>query len=130
MRKRSQPVLPPVPEPEKFERWTAQRKAAIILDVLKGKISVPEAARKYGFTQSEFRETVYKVSTAGKERVLYRFQGGTDGWYPSAGLTYARGMLYGTTELGGEICVGSSYYTCGTVFVVSTSGKERVLHWS
>jgi transposase-like protein len=46
---------PPRPEPEKFERWTAQRKAAIILDVLKGSISVPEAARKHGFTQSEFR---------------------------------------------------------------------------
>ena len=42
MRKRSQPAPPPAPEPEKFERWTAQRKAAIILDVLKGKISVPE----------------------------------------------------------------------------------------
>jgi transposase-like protein len=46
MRKRSQPSPQPAPEPEKFERWTAQRKAAIILDVLKGKISVPEAARK------------------------------------------------------------------------------------
>jgi transposase-like protein len=46
---------PPQPEPEKFERWTAQRKAAIILDVLKGSISVPEASRKYGFTQAEFR---------------------------------------------------------------------------
>jgi transposase-like protein len=51
MRKRSQVVPPPAPEPEKFERWTAQRKAAIILDVLKGKISVPEAARRHGFTQ-------------------------------------------------------------------------------
>jgi transposase len=44
------------PEPEKFERWTAQRKAAIILEVLKGQISVPEAARKYGFTQGEYRK--------------------------------------------------------------------------
>lgn len=31
------------------------RKAAIILEVLKGQISVPEAARKYGFTQNEYR---------------------------------------------------------------------------
>ena len=45
MRKRSQAAPPPAREPEKFERWTAQRKAAIIRDVLKGKISVPEAAR-------------------------------------------------------------------------------------
>jgi transposase-like protein len=43
-------------EPETIERWTAQRKAAIILDVLKGQISVPEAARKYGFTQGEYRK--------------------------------------------------------------------------
>ena len=34
------------PPPEEIERWTAQRKAAIILEVLKGQISVPEAARK------------------------------------------------------------------------------------
>jgi len=46
----------PPPEPEKFDRWTAQRKAAIILEVLKGQISVPEAARKYGFTQGEYRK--------------------------------------------------------------------------
>ncbi len=46
----------PPPEPEATERWTAQRKAAIILEVLKGQISVPEAARKYGFTQGEYRK--------------------------------------------------------------------------
>jgi len=44
------------PEAETFERWTAQRKAAIILEVLKGKISVPEACRKHGVTQGEFRQ--------------------------------------------------------------------------
>jgi transposase-like protein len=46
----------PAPEPEKFERWTAQRKAAIILEVLKGQISLPEASRRYGFTQGEYRK--------------------------------------------------------------------------
>ena len=46
----------PPPEPEKFDRWTAQRKAAIIIEVLKGQISLPEAARKYGFTQGEYRK--------------------------------------------------------------------------
>jgi transposase-like protein len=53
MRKQQQPSIA---EPEKFDRWTAQRKAAIILEVLKGQISVPEAARKYGFTQGEYRK--------------------------------------------------------------------------
>ena len=54
MRRQQQP--PPASEPEKFERWTAQRKVAIILEVLKGQISVPEAARQYGFTQGEYRK--------------------------------------------------------------------------
>jgi transposase-like protein len=53
MRKQQQPSAP---EPEKFERWTAQRKVAIILEVLKGQISVPEASRRYGFTQGEYRK--------------------------------------------------------------------------
>jgi transposase-like protein len=55
MRKPTPPAKPE-PESEKFERWTAQRKAAIILEVLKGQISVPEACRKHGVTQGEFRE--------------------------------------------------------------------------
>lgn len=53
---RKQQQQPPAPEPEKFERWTAQRKVAIILEVLKGQISVPEASRRYGFTQGEYRK--------------------------------------------------------------------------
>jgi len=46
----------PQSELAKFDRWTAQRKAALILEVLKGQISVPEAARRYGFTQGEYRK--------------------------------------------------------------------------
>lgn len=73
--KRSQPAPPPAPESEKFERWTAQRKAAIVLDVLKGKISVPEAARKYGFTQGEFREWTEGYHRAGVRRIEGQSQG-------------------------------------------------------
>lgn len=46
----------PIPESEPIERWTPHLKAVIILEVLKGQISVPEAARKYGFTQGEYRK--------------------------------------------------------------------------
>ena len=55
------------PPPEEIERWTAQRKAAIILEVLKGQISVPEAARKYGFTQNEYRAWAEEYHRAGVE---------------------------------------------------------------
>ncbi len=60
----------------------------------------------------------------GKEKVVYRFRGGTDGAYP-AGLTVLNRMLYGTTESGGSGCAG---LPCGTVYEVSAAGKERVIY--
>jgi len=66
--------------------------------------------------------TVFKITTSGNERVVYHFTGGLDGESPTAGLLNVDGTLYGTTELGG----GSHSY--GTVFKVSLSGTEKVLH--
>jgi len=55
--------------------------------------------------------------------VLHRFKGPPDGESPVGGLLMgADGNLYGTTALGGES------YNAGTVFELSLSGKERVLH--
>jgi uncharacterized repeat protein (TIGR03803 family) len=65
--------------------------------------------------------TVFEVSTAGTERVVYSFKGGNDGLGPLAGLIDVDGTLYGTTGYGGA-------NDTGTVFAVSTSGTERVLH--
>lgn len=46
--------------------------------------------------------TVYKVTAAGHETVLYRFTGGADGSIPEAGLARdSEGNLYGTTTAGG-----------------------------
>jgi uncharacterized repeat protein (TIGR03803 family) len=70
--------------------------------------------------------TVYSVSTSGTEKVLYAFQGGSDGAFPlAAGLIAVNGTLYGTTGTGGN---QSCYDGCGTVFSVTTSGDETVLH--
>jgi uncharacterized repeat protein (TIGR03803 family) len=42
-------------------------------------------------------------------------------------LINVKGTLYGTTFYGGKyICRGN--HLCGTVFMVTTSGKETVLH--
>jgi uncharacterized repeat protein (TIGR03803 family) len=69
--------------------------------------------------------TVFAVSTSGKERLVYRFKGGKDGEQPYAGLLWLNGYLYGTTIHGGRGCYSAG---CGTVFEVSTSGKERVVY--
>jgi uncharacterized repeat protein (TIGR03803 family) len=58
-----------------------------------------------------------------RERVLYSFQGGSDGSSPTATLVFQNGELYGTTSAGGGSC------GCGTIFKVNaTSGSESVLH--
>ncbi|MBV9104108.1 MAG: hypothetical protein JO060_10995 [Candidatus Eremiobacteraeota bacterium] len=73
--------------------------------------------------------TVFKLSPAKvgyHETILYRFQGGTDGDGPAAGLVADNsGALYGTTEYGGGSANG------GTVFKLTPSGStytETVLH--
>lgn len=73
--------------------------------------------------------TVFSVSTTGTEKVVYPFYGYychdhvySDGANPVASLINVKGKLYGTTESGGS----AEFF--GTVFRVTTSGKEKVLH--
>lgn len=74
--------------------------------------------------------TVFAVNPkTGEESVLYSFKGWSDvepdGELPYAGLTDVNGVLYGTTDVGGT---GGCGIGCGTVFSITTSGTERVLH--
>ena len=69
--------------------------------------------------------TVFKVATSGKETVLYRFKGGDDGSYPVGRLIELHGALYGVTLYGGSACFP---YGCGTVFKVTLSGTETIIH--
>jgi uncharacterized repeat protein (TIGR03803 family) len=66
--------------------------------------------------------TVFKVTPAGTETVVYSFTGSFDGSGPRGGLIAdASGNLYGTTYQGGK-------YGFGTVFKVTPSGSETVLY--
>ena len=38
---------------EPIERWTAKRRAALVLRILKGEASVAESARQHGLTVAE-----------------------------------------------------------------------------
>jgi uncharacterized repeat protein (TIGR03803 family) len=77
--------------------------------------------------------TVFKITPSGTETVLHSF--GIDSRYhisngsvPLAGLINVNGTLYGTTVHGGAHSCDTGYYSCGTVFSITTSGKYRLLH--
>lgn len=73
--------------------------------------------------------TVFAIDFKGKERVVYRFKGGSDGANPKAGLVAIKGTLYGTTYDGGTYCgYSSSPGGCGVVFAIDPSGNETVLY--
>ena len=67
--------------------------------------------------------TIFKLDTAGKETVLYRFgKQATDGCNPASGVTFdGQGNLYGTTVNGGVNGLG-------TVYKLASSGQETVLY--
>lgn len=41
---------------ESQKRWTAKRRAALVIEILRGDLSVAEAARKHGLTVAEIEE--------------------------------------------------------------------------
>ncbi len=80
--------------------------------------------RLYGTTYeggAYSKGTVFAISETGSiERVLHSFGTGTDGANPLAMLVNVNGSLFGTTQVGG--------HGFGTVFKISTAGREHVLH--
>jgi uncharacterized repeat protein (TIGR03803 family) len=74
--------------------------------------------------------TVFEVSKAGTESVLYNFTGGSDGGAPFANLLRdGAGNLYSTTIAGGsDSGVCESLYGCGVVFELSPGGEETALY--
>lgn len=89
-----------------------------------GGVILDSAGNLYGTTSQggKFgKGTVYEISAAGKETVLYSFTGGADGSAPEGALAQdPAGNLVGTTTSGG---VGY-----GTVFELTPNGTLGVLH--
>jgi uncharacterized repeat protein (TIGR03803 family) len=93
-----------------------------------GPLVKDKAGNFYGATQLGGKGglgTVFKLSPAGKETMLYHFGGGSEGGAPGAGVILDSGdNIYGTTLIGGSGCSQG----CGVVFKVDGSGHETVLH--
>jgi uncharacterized repeat protein (TIGR03803 family) len=79
-------------------------------------VAIPQSAAATGLTAE-------KTHARYAYRVLYSFKGSPDGEDPQAGLINVNGTLYGTTQLGGSNPRGG-----GTVFAITTSGAESLLH--
>jgi uncharacterized repeat protein (TIGR03803 family) len=99
-----------------------------------------QAGNLYGATAgggSAGLGTIFRLDSAGHETTLYSFKGAShgDGATPNAGLVIdSAGNLYGTTTSGGVTPCSSGYTGlapapgCGTVFKLTPSGNETVLH--
>jgi len=78
--------------------------------------------------------TLFRITPAGQESVLYSFEGPYpggyslpwDGAYPHSLIQASDGNFYGTTQYGGNEY--SNTYSYGTVFSVSPSGQEIMLY--
>lgn len=52
---------------EPFKRWTAKRKAAVVLDLIKGKTTPAEIARQHDVTVGDVEKWVETFTEAGEE---------------------------------------------------------------
>lgn len=75
-----------------------------------------------GCSTSQGCGTIFELDTAGKETILHRFRGGTDGSYPFATLIVdSKGNLYGAAS-------GAGAYLYGTVFMLNFAHKFSVIY--
>ncbi len=104
----------------------ASPEGVLVLDAA-GNIYGTTAGGGTGKCSSQGCGTGFMLNKAGKQLGVYSFDG-ADGLNPVAGLLRdADGSFYGTTLNGGdESC--NPPHGCGTVFRVSKTGKETVLH--
>jgi len=55
------------PETEDIKRWTARRKAAVVLEIIKGKTTATEVARSHGLTVAEVEQWLEDFTSMGTE---------------------------------------------------------------
>ena len=71
--------------------------------------------------------TIFEITHAGAEKILYSFAGAPDGADPSQ-IVLDNSTLYGTTYTGGNFNCDGLYGGCGTIFRFDKTGHEKVLY--
>lgn len=72
--------------------------------------------------------TIYEITVAGDENILYSFEGAPDGAVPEQITRAANGNLFGVTDEGGSLECTEGVSGCGTVFELDATGTETVLY--
>lgn len=54
-------------EPEEIKRWTSRRKAAVVMDIIKGKTTATEVARSHDLTVGEVEQWMDDFVSMGTE---------------------------------------------------------------
>lgn len=57
---------------EEVQRWTAKRRLALVLSIVKGETSIQEAARRHGLTVADIEQWQEKFLTAGENALRAR----------------------------------------------------------
>jgi len=57
-------VEAPIESPDEIQRWTARRRTALVLSILKGEMTAEEVARRHGLTVSEVEDWKQRFLTA------------------------------------------------------------------
>ena len=68
--------------------------------------------------------TVFKITPAGAETVLYFFSGAADGGSPNGLIQGTDGNFYGTAAFGGQFNMFCGQQGCGVLFRVTPAGVE------
>ena len=58
--------------PDEVQRWTAKRKTAVVLSIVKGETSAAEAARRHGLTVAEVERWKQQFFAAGENALRAR----------------------------------------------------------
>jgi hypothetical protein len=58
--------------PEEFQRWTAKRRAALVISLLKGETTAAEATRRHGLKVAEVEEWRDRFLLAAENRLRAR----------------------------------------------------------
>ncbi len=97
-----------------------------------GQLIIGKDGNFYGTTTGGFfgNGTVFRMTPDGTFNVLYSFKGSPDGASPAGPLLQASdGNFYGITAGGGTgNCAPTLTTNCGTVFKLTPTGQETVLH--